>query len=394
MLFAALAALTLSVSAAQESELDAFVRDFRAEALSEGISPTVYDREMATATVRPKVIERDRNQPEFVRPIWGYLDSAVSDRRISDGRAAAVRGQDPLIMAATAYGTDPNIIAAIWGLESNYGKILGNNDIISAVTTLAIDGRRERFAKAQLIAALRIIQDGYATREQLVGSWAGAMGQTQFIPTTYLAYAVDLDGDGKKNIWTDLGDVFASTANHLDRSGWRTGRPVVVEVTLPDDFNYALTDGRRLRVVDWIQNGVRGASSVLLDVADPDLGAKLIVPAGAKGPAFLTFHNFDVIKRYNNATSYALGVAMLAERIGGSETGLKAEWPRDDRPLTRTERMELQRLLAAKGFSVGGIDGIIGPNTRKALRQWQAANGLTPDGYPSASMLAKLSGNE
>lgn len=389
MLLPLLAALTLTMQT-PDADLGTFVRDFRAEAIAAGIEPALYDREMATATLRPKVIQRDRNQPEFVRAIWDYLDSAVSDRRIADGRKSYERAGDTLEMISQSYGLDPTIIAAIWGLESNYGTILGDNDIISAVTTLAVDGRRESFAKAQLIAALRIIQDGYATREQLKGSWAGAMGQTQFIPTTYLAYAVDYDGDGKKNIWSDLGDVFATTANHLDSSGWKSGQPAIAEVTLPADFDYSLADGRRVRVVDWIGLGIKGATKALPDAVNLDAGAKLILPAGAQGPAFLTFHNFDVIKRYNNATSYALGVAMLSERIGGSDEGLKAEWPRDDRPLTRDEREALQRILVELGYNPGGVDGIIGPNTRRALRNWQKANGLPADGYPSAAMLARL----
>lgn len=380
----------LALTATPEERFEAFIDDFRAEAIEAGITPGVYDREMASAEYTPIVIQRDSNQPEFVRPIWGYLDSAVSDRRVSDGRSSVAEHEAPLLMASRSYGVDEDIIAAIWGLESNFGSILGTRDIISALATLGMEGRRRSFGRRELLAALRILQEDYATREQLKGSWAGAMGMTQFIPTTYLAYAVDQDGDGRRDLWGNHADVFASTANYLDQAGWRTGEPWGVEVTLPDDFDYSVADGRRLKVVDWIRLGITGADTVLPDSVDLDLPAKLLIPAGARGPAFLTFKNFDVIKRYNNATSYALGVSLLSERIGGSEDELVASWPRDDRPLTRDERETLQRELSERGYNPGGIDGVIGPNTRRALRAWQRDEGLPADGYPSAAVLSLL----
>ena len=389
MFLAPLAALLVMTSTPEE-RFDAFIDDFRAEAVEAGISSAVYDREMATAEFAPVVIERDSNQPEFVRPIWGYLDSAVSERRISDGRSSAAEQEAPLVMASRSYGVDANVIAAIWGLESNYGSILGKRDIISALATLGMEGRRQSFGRRELIAALTILQEDYATREQLKGSWAGAMGMTQFIPTTYLAYAIDQDGDGRRDLWSNHADVFASTANYLDQAGWRNGEPWGIEVTIPEDFDYSVADGRRLKVVDWIRLGITGAGTVLPDAVDLDLPAKLLIPAGARGPAFLTFKNFDVIKRYNNATSYALGVSLLSERIGGSDAELVASWPRDDRPLTRDERERLQQALADRGYNPGGVDGVIGPNTRKALRAWQKTQGLPADGYPSAAVLALL----
>ncbi|GGY54217.1 lytic murein transglycosylase [Parvularcula lutaonensis] len=389
MIIAPLAALALAV-ATLNPEFEAFRRDFRDDAIAAGIHPEIYDIEMATVEPLPVVLKRDANQPEFVRPIWEYLDSAVSDRRVADGRKAYLESRDTLEMISNSYGVDPGVIAAIWGLESNYGRILGTNDILSALSTLGYQGRRQTFGRRELIAALKILQEGYATRDQLKGSWAGAMGQTQFIPTTYLAYAVDQNNDGRRDLWGDLEDVFASTANYLDEAGWRTGEPWGIEVTLPNDFDYAAADGTKVAVVDWIRAGVKGARVALPDAVDLDTPAKLLLPAGARGPAFLTFKNFDVIKRYNNATSYALGVSLLSERIKGSEEGLVADWPRDDRPLSRSEREALQARLAELGYNPGGIDGVIGPNTRRALRSWQKAQGLPADGYPSAAMLALL----
>jgi len=372
------------------AEFEAFKSDFRAEALAAGIHPEIYDHEMASVEPRPQVLERNANQPEFVRAIWDYLDSAMSDSRVRNGRSNYADHADQLTMASMSYGVDPAIVTAIWGLESAYGKILGDNDILSALATLGYEGRRQAFGRKELIAALMILQEGYATRQQLKGSWAGAMGQTQFIPSTYLAYAVDANNDGRRDLWADLEDVFASTANYLDEAGWQTGKPWGVEVTLPADFDYSAADGRRLKVVDWIRAGVRGADEILAEQVDLDASAKLLLPAGANGPKFLTFKNFDVIKRYNNATSYALGVALLSERIKGSDESLTQPWPRADKPLTKSQRERLQRALAAEGFNPGGVDGVIGPNTRKALRAWQKAQGLPADGYPSATILDLL----
>ena len=378
---------------ATDAEFETFKRSFRIDALAAGIEAETYDLEMLSAEPLEIVFERDSNQPEFVRPIWGYLDSAVSDRRVADGRKNYEANKDLLHMVGNSYGVDPTAIAAIWGLESNYGSILGTHDIISATATLAYKGRRQGFGRRELLAALEILQNDYAEREELVGSWAGAMGQTQFIPSTYLAYAIDYNDDGRRDLWKDAGDVFASTANYLDQSGWEKDQPTVIEVTLPQNFDYSAADGRKSKVVDWIRMGINGAQAALPDVVDLDSQAKLLIPAGANGPAFLTFKNFDVIKRYNNATSYALGVSLLSQRIGGAETSVKAPWPRDDRPLSKDERMELQNALAAKGYQPGPVDGIIGARTRKALRSWQKSQGLPADGYPSAQILGRLQGS-
>ncbi|MEE4212877.1 MAG: lytic murein transglycosylase, partial [Parvularcula sp.] len=388
-MFAPILLLAAAITAG-DAEFEAFKSRFRAEAIAKGVEASVYDREMASAAPLEIVFERDSNQPEFVRPIWGYLDSAVSDRRVADGRVGYEANQALLAMIAETYGVDPAIVVAIWGLESAYGKILGDHDVLSALSTLAYKGRRQSFGEQQLVAALTILQNGDAQRSELKGSWAGAMGQTQFIPTTYLAYAIDWNSDGRRDLWADREDVFASTANYLDQSGWVPGQPAVLEVTLPEQFNYAAADGSRRTVAAWMESGVKGAMMPLTDRVDAEAKAKLLLPAGAKGPAFLTFANFDAIKRYNNATSYALGVALLAERIKGADITVAADWPRDDRPLSFEERIALQEQLAARGYQPGPADGIIGPRTMSALREWQQTEGLPADGYPSAMVLSKL----
>ncbi|MEM9810415.1 MAG: lytic murein transglycosylase [Pseudomonadota bacterium] len=390
MMMSALSAAALAV--ALQSPFDTFKSEFRAEAIREGIPAKVYDREMASAKALPVVLERDSNQPEFSRPLWNYLDSAVSDRRVADGRAALEDARVKIEVIADEYGVDSEIIGAIWGLESSYGTILGTNDIVSALATLGATGRRQSFGREQLIAALKILANDYAAREELRGSWAGAMGQTQFIPTTYLAYAIDYNLDGRRDLWKDLEDVFASTANYLRRSGYVEGQPWGLEVALPDGFDYSVADGTRRPVVEWIRAGIKGAAAPLPDAVDLDLQAKLLVPAGAQGPAFLTFENYEAILKYNRSTAYALGVGLLSNRLAGSDAGLVNPWPRGDRPLSRDERKALQEALNARGYSVGAVDGIIGARTRGALRSWQAANGFPADGYASARVLSQLTG--
>ncbi len=369
----------------------AFIQSFKAEALANGISAEIYDREMATVKKRPVVKERNANQPEFVRPIWSYLDSAVSERRVADGKMNMAAKDDVLNSVAAQYDVDASIITAIWGLESAYGAIQGDHDVLSALATLAYDGRRQKYGRQQLLGALKIIDNGYATRAQLKGSWAGAMGQTQFIPTTYLSYAVDADEDGRRDLWSNHQDVFASTANYLSRSGFDGGTPWGFEVILPADFDYADASlGTRKPVALWASLGVMPVGPSFSDRANLDADASIIVPAGAGGPAFMVFQNFRAILRYNNATSYALGVGMLSDVLAGGTNSLKNGWPIDDRPLTRAERKALQQALADKGFNPGPVDGIVGAGTKRALRAWQRSVELPADGYASAKVLERL----
>jgi membrane-bound lytic murein transglycosylase B len=357
---------------------------FRARALAAGISPATFERAFAGVSPNARVLELDAYQPEFAKPIWEYLDSAVSEERIAAGRQKAQANRALMSGIEGRFGVDYPVVLAIWGLESNYGANFGDIPVVESMATLAYEGRRQDFAEEQLLAALRIIQAGDIPPERMVGSWAGAMGHTQFIPTSFLSYAVDFDGDGRRNVWApDAADALASTANYLASFGWTRGQPAVVEVRLPQGFDYALADDEtRLPAAEWQARGVRAARGALA----PADAVEIVLPAGARGPAFAAYPNFRVIKRYNNATSYALAVAHLASRIEGGPA-FAAAWPRGDRMLSRTETQELQRRLTALGYDTQGVDGIVGPNSRAAIRRFQAAQGMTPDGYVSAALL-------
>lgn len=366
-------------------------RGFRAKALAAGIPPGVFDSAFAGVGVNARVIELDRYQPEFVRPIWEYLDRAVSPERIANGRARATVHAGLLREIEARHGVDAGVVAAIWGIESAYGENLGSIPVVESLATLAYDGRRRDFAEEQLIAALRILEKGDVAPGRMTGSWAGAMGHTQFIPTSFEAYAVDHTGDGRRDVWAaNPADALASTANYLARFGWEMGAPAVIEVTLPAGFDYALADdATRKTAAEWQALGVRGKRAALA----PSDSVTLLLPAGAGGPAFAAYPNFRVIKRYNNATSYALAVALLAAELDpamrfGLSTAL--DWPRGARPLSRSETEELQRRLTALGYPTEGVDGIVGPNTRAAIRRFQAAAGMTPDGYVSAALLERV----
>lgn len=392
-LFAGIASVCVAFSAAhaQSNDFEVWLKSFRAEASAAGVSEAVLDEAFANVSINERVFELNDNQPEFSRAIWDYLDSAVSDRKIADGRAALAEHRIALSVIDGTYGVDAETIVAIWGLESAYGRILGDYDAIQALATLGFEGRRTAYGRSQLIGALKIIQNGYADRSELKGSWAGAMGHTQFIPTTYLAYAIDHDGDGRRNIWSDLGDVFASTANYLSISKYKADQGWGVEVRLPTAFDYSLAGvSIKKPMVEWTALGVEGVRGDLLATHDPNLPARLIVPAGARGPAFLVFENFEAILKYNRSTAYALAVSMLSDEIAGRTGRAATLWPREDRPLSLDERKALQRILAERGYNPGPVDGIIGAGTKAALRKWQKNTGKPADGYASAAVLEAL----
>lgn len=365
-----------------------WIRDFRQEALRRGIRPDVFDTAFATVRFNSDVIEKDRNQGEFSKQIWEYLDTAVSAARVKNGRRALRENRRLLAEIEGRYGVEAEIVTAIWGVESAYGSFRGTVPVIEALASLAFDGRRGRFFEEQLLAALRILQAGDVRVSEMRGSWAGAMGHTQFIPTSYLAYAVDFTGDGKRDIWSDNpADALASTAAYLARFGWKTGQPWGLEVDLPKGFDYRLS-GERVKkpVADWMALGIRDTDGQHI----PEYGrASILVPAGSEGAAFMIFDNFHVLERYNTADAYVIAVGHLADRIGGGKP-IEHGWPRADRALTGREKRELQRLLTARGHSTLGIDGIIGPNTIEAIRRYQASQGLTPDGYASIRLLERL----
>ena len=379
--------------ASADRAFDRWVDDFWPQAKKAGISHSTYQRAFRGVSPDPEVIEKSKKQPEFVKPIWEYLDGAVSDKRIENGREKLSEYRGLLDRIEQRYGVDRHIVVAIWGMESSYGFVLENpkvvKPVIQSLATLAYSGGRlSKFGRTQLIGALKILERGDVTADRMTGSWAGAMGHTQFIPTTYNAYAVDFDGDGKRNIWSSIGDALGSTAAYLNKAGWDTGKTWGYEVELQRGFDYALADERTKRsLADWERLGV-GRSGGRGFPRPRDM-AVLFTPFGARGPAFLMLDNFKTIKRYNNANAYALAVGHLADRLrGGSD--FEAGWVRDDRQLSSSETKELQQHLTAIGLSTGGADGRVGPKTRSAILAYQARIGVVPDGMPALSLLERL----
>ena len=329
------------------------------------------------------------NQAEFVKPIWDYAKSAVSPTRISNGQAKL--GDNGAIFDGieASYATPREIVAAIWGMESSYGSFIGDIDAPRALASQAAMGRRKDFNEGELLAIMQLIENGSATREQFAkASWAGAVGQTQFMPSTFLAHGRDFDKDGKKNLWTDAGDALASAANYLTASGWKKDQPWAVEARIPEGFDYGLGDGRKLTVAAWKAAGLDPATAPQFATSDA-LQAELFLPAGSYGPAFLLFDNFYVIKTYNNADSYALAVGLLADRLAG-RPDLSRPWPTDIVMLTQQQAKELQTGLNKLGYSAGNVDGIIGRGTRGALQKFQKDRGLAADGFPTQDMLIKV----
>ncbi len=360
---------------------------FRQEALQAGIRPATVAAALDNAEWLPRVIELDRSQPEFTRTPWAYLDSAVSDARIQRGRAVLAEQRGALDAASARYGVPAEVIAAIWGMESNYGSNFGSFRTVDALATLAYEGRRRDWARGELLAALRIIDQGDIAADRMIGSWAGAMGHTQFLPSVFLGYAVDADGDGHRDIWGSVPDVAASTANFLARMGWQPGQPWGVEVRLPQGFDYERAElAVRHPSTQWAAEGVQSIDGQPLPALD---GASILVPAGVRGPAFLVGPNFRVLLRYNNSTNYALGVGLLARQFTGGP-GVTAPWPRDLQPLTRTQTRDLQNALNARGFAAGTADGVMGPATRAGLRRYQQSIGQVADGYPTLELLQRL----
>lgn len=367
---------------------DAWVATFRGRAQANGIATGTLDAALRGAGFLPGVVERDRNQTEFTRTLEDYLSIAASDERIAKGRAALAQHGAVLTEIDSRHGVEPHLVTAVWGLESSYGERRGTVPVISATATLAYDGRRGAFFEQQLTAALRILQNGDITPDRMTGSWAGAMGHTQFIPTTYLAYAVDFRGDGRRDIWSDdPTDGLASAANYLARSGWTRGQPWGIEVRLPKGFAMSQTGRSSTRsVADWTAQGVRDMDGRPV----PDHGAaSVIIPTGHAGPAFMTFRNFTVITRYNNSENYVIGIGHLSDRLRGGPP-IRGNFPPDAQGLTKVDRQEIQRRLTSAGFDTQGTDGVIGPNTRAAISAYQGRMGLQVTGVPSRELLAQL----
>ncbi len=380
------AAVEGEVKMGTQAGLAAWVTAFRPRALAAGVPAATFDAALRGVEFNPRVVERDRNQNEFSKTVWDYLDTAVSEDRVRLGVAALARHAELFDRIAAEYGVEKEILAAVWGLESAYGTYPGDLPVLGSLATLAYDGRRGAFFEAELIAALKIIAGGHVDR--FTGSWAGASGHTQFMPSSWERFAVDFDGDGKRNLWgEDPGDALASTANYLAQSGWTTGQPWGLEVTLPEGFDYDQTTERVVKPVpDWQALGVRTATGADL----PDHGpGSILLPGGHRGAAFLIFPNFQVIEKYNTADAYIIGIGQLADRLKGGPP-IAAAWPRDLRALTLDERKELQERLGQAGFDPGGVDGRMGPKTIAAVKAFQKAQGLIPDGYPSLEILTSL----
>lgn len=378
----------VQVSADQPANFETWLAAFKGRASDQGISETTVNRAFQRTRFDSDVIRRDRNQAEFTKTLWDYLSTAVSDTRITNGKRAMAQNRAVLARIEQTYGVDAEIVVAIWGLESAFGAFKGSNNTIQSLASLAYDARRTAFFEKQLIAALQILDAGDVDAQKMTGSWAGAMGHTQFMPTSYLEHAVDFTGDGKRDIWGgNPTDALASTASYLKNFGWTTGQPWGIEIRLPNGFDYTQADRKITKSPrDWAALGVRDMSGR----AVPYHGrAAILLPAGAKGAAFMIFDNFAVLERYNSADAYVIGVGHLADRIAGGQA-IQASWPLSDRALSYDERVELQTRLTAAGFDTVKIDGKIGPLTIAAVRGWQRANGQIADGYASLAVLHAL----
>ena len=365
-----------------------FVDGVWKRAKAKGISRRVFDIAMDGFTPSNQVLELSKKQPEFVTTPADYVAKRVSDSRMSKGKEMRGEWRQTLAAVSARYGVQPEVMLAIWGIETNYGGFMGGNNSVHALATLTYGGYRADYFGSELITALEILEGGHVKFKNMVGSWAGAMGHPQFMPSSFMRYAVDFKGDGHKDIWGSVPDALASIGNYLKGFGWRPGETWGYEVRLPRDFNYQnVWAGINATLGDWSGVGVVRASGKAFPRAGDT--ARLYMPMGGNGPVFAVLPNFDVIKRYNNSDSYALAVGHLADRILGGK-GFAAPWP-NDTALTKADRTNVQNLLLRKGYDIGTPDGVIGPKTRAAVIDWQARAGLLADGHVSGNLLRHLS---
>lgn len=392
------ASLAWTSSAQADAGFERCLAGLRGDALARGVSAATFDR--ITRDLQPdmSVLERLDYQPEFKLPIWDYLAALVDDERVAEGRAMLARWRDTLGKVESEYGVDAATVVAVWGVESNYGKSFGKRPLLTSLSTLSCYGRRQPFFRGEFLTTLRIVDEGHLQPDRLVGSWAGAFGHTQFMPSTFMRIAVDFDGDGRRDIVDSIPDALASTANYLRRSGWRDGQTWGYEVRLPSGFDESLAGRKSKRALSqWSALGVRallpgqgkaGASAQSQGMAT-DAKAGLLLPAGPQGPAFLVFRNFDAIYSYNAAESYALAIAHLADQLRGGGAFI-TPWPTDDVGLSRAGRRELQTLLVLRGHDIGEIDGMIGSRSREAIKAEEQRLGMTPSGRAGQKILRLL----
>lgn len=389
----ALALLATTASAAAPDSFERCLASLQPQAVKQGISAAGFTRLTTGLAPDLSVLPLLDAQPEFTTPLWDYLAALVDSQRVDDGRARLAQHRDLLNTVSSQYGVDPATIVAVWGVESDYGRVFGKRPLLQSLATLSCNGRRQPFFRGELLALLKLLDAGDLQAEGLTGSWAGAFGHTQFMPSTYARIAVDGDGDGRRDLVASIPDALASTANYLAKAGWRTGQPWGIEVSLPAGFNPALA-GRTQRkpLASWRALGIVPVGGGALAPAGlpADSNAALLLPTGAKGPAWLVFRNYDAIYAYNAAESYALAIATLADRLRGG-TGTVAAWPTDDPGIGRRERRELQTLLLARGHDIGAADGMVGTATRRAIQIEQQRLGWTSsDGRAGQRILTAL----
>jgi lytic murein transglycosylase len=373
------------------SNFDNCVAGLRPDAARRNINQDNFQRFTSGLSPDLHIMDLLDAQPEFSKSIWDYLDILVNDNRLAKGRETLAKYKAQFDATEKAYGVDRHIIAAIWGIESNYSTQIGDRSVLQSTATLACIGRRQAYFRDEFLSALEILDHGDLRPEQLHGSWAGAFGPTQFMPTAFKRYAVDADGDGRKDVVDDAADLIASTANNLKKDGWQTGESWGYEVKVPQGFNYMLADrAKTMTLAQWEQLGIKNATGQ--PFPHPAEKAYLLAPAGAEGPGFLMLQNFRVIMKYNPAEAYALAIGHFADRLRGGQPFVQP-WPREQRELSLAERLELQQLLAQRGFYRGTPDGQFGSETRQALRNFQASIGAPADGFASADMLERLRGH-
>ena len=383
---------SFNTTSAVQNDFQQCLTNLRSQAIASGVTGLTYDRYTQNLTPDYSVIEKLNYQPEFSTPIWDYLSGLVDEERVQLGQQKLAQHREVLNRVAASYGVPAETVVAVWGVESNFGQISGSYPLLQALGTLSCEGRRQSFFRGEFFTTMRILQRGDLTELQMKGSWAGAFGHTQFMPSTYEELAVDFDGDGRRDLVSSTTDALASTANFLKKRGWQTGMPWGFEVRIPEGMSIT-GEGRRNKkaLSSWVSRGVVRAdgSPLIQGNLSESSSAGLMAPAGANGPVFLVFKNFDAIYSYNAAESYALAIAHLSDRLQG-QGGFSKAWPTDDAGTSRAERREIQQFLLNKGYDIGTADGLIGDKTRQAIRQEQTRLGLSPTGRAGQQILGAI----